>query len=136
MSGTAALSAGLLTGMDSDASIARLAGLLDPAFLAEAGWDAALLVLLPPAAHRLLGRRICQASGCETTAMGRNRTCQSCARRLATSGLSGDQLALLPARAYPARGPDGCRVDGCGREWTSAAVGLCRVHGDQWQPTA
>lgn len=45
---TAAVSAGVLAGLEPDPSIARLMGLLDPAFLAEAGWDEVLLVLLPP----------------------------------------------------------------------------------------
>ena len=130
-----AVSADALAGLGPDPSIARLVGLLDPTFLAEAGWDATLLVLLPPPAHRLLGRPVCQAPGCETTAMRRNRICHSCSRRLATSGLGENQLALLPARPYPARGPDACRVDGCGRERTSASVGLCRAHADQWEPT-
>lgn len=121
--------------LESSRSTARLSGLLDPAFLAEVGWDAALLVLFPPPAHRLLGRPICQAQGCETTAMGRDRICQSCSRRLAISGLGSDQLALLPARGHPTRGPDACRVDGCAREWISADVGLCRTHADQWRPT-
>jgi hypothetical protein len=128
---TAAASADGPAGLELDRSMARLAALLDPAFLAEAGWDAARLVLAPPPAHRLLGRPICQAPGCSTTAAGRNRICQSCSRRLATRGLGEDQLALLPARAYPTRGPDACRVDGCGREWISAVAGLCRTHLDQ-----
>src|SRR5215211_206652 len=128
---TAAASADGSAGLDSGRSIARLAGLLDPVFLAEAGWDAARLVLEPPPAHRLLGRPICQAQGCSTTAAGRNRICQSCSRRLAASGLAEDQLGLLPARGYPAHGPDACRVDGCGRGWISAAAGLCLAHLDQ-----
>jgi integrase len=132
MSGaTAAASADAPAGLGLDRSMARLAALLDPAFLAEAGWDAARLVLAPPPAHRLLGRPICRAPGCSTTAAGRNRICQSCSGRLATRGLGEDQLALLPARAYPTRGPDACRVDGCGREWISAVAGLCRTHLDQ-----
>ncbi len=122
-------------GLELDRSRARLAGLLDPVFLAEAGWDAARLMLAPPPAHRLLGRPICQAPGCSTTATARSRICQSCSRRLAARGLGEDQLALLPSRAYPTRGPDACRVSGCGREWISAAAGLCRTHGDQRQAT-
>jgi hypothetical protein len=39
---------------------ARLAGLLDPAFLAEAGWDPVTRVLSLPAGHRLLGRTLCR----------------------------------------------------------------------------
>jgi integrase len=128
---TAAASTDGPAGLELDRSITRLAGLLDPAFLAEAGWDAARLVLAPPPAHRLLGRPICQAPGCSTTATRRNRICQSCSRRLATRGLGEDQLALLPTRVYPTRGPDACRVSGCGREWISAVAGLCRTHLDQ-----
>ena len=130
-----AVSTDLLPRPSPDRSTARLSGLLDPAFLASVGWDAALLVLFPPPAHRLMGRPICRAPGCETTAMGRDRICQSCSRRLAVSGLGRDQLELLPAPGHPARGPGPCLVNGCGREWTSAAVGLCRTHGDQWHRT-
>ena len=132
---TVAARTDLPAGPGPDPSTARLSELLDPAFLAEAGWDAALLVLTPPPTHRLLGRPICQAPGCSTTAMGRNRTCRSCSRRLAACGLGEDQLELLPIRAYPARGPDACRVSGCGREWISAAAGLCRTHLDQRKAT-
>ena len=45
-----------------------LATAIDPPFLAEAGWDAELLVLRPPATHPLLGRPVCRAPGCGTTA--------------------------------------------------------------------
>lgn len=115
-------------GSELDRSMARLAEHLDPKFLAEAGWDAALLVLNPPPAHRLLGRPVCQAPGCSTTAEARTRICHSCSRRLVAAGLGRDQLELLPARDFPTRGPDGCRVRDCGREWASAPAGLCRTH--------
>jgi integrase len=121
----------LLAGLRRDRSLSRLAEVVDSAFLAEAGWDAARLVLSPPPGHRLLGRPTCQAPGCATTAMGRDRICQSCSRRLVACGLGEDQLELLPPRAYPTRGPDACRVVGCGREWLSAAAGLCRTHLEQ-----
>ena len=43
---------------DSDAitgqAVVRLAALLDPGFLAEAGWDPVTWVLAPPASHRLI----------------------------------------------------------------------------------
>ncbi len=43
---------------DSDAvtgqAVVRLAALLDPGFLAEAGWDPVTRVLAPPASHRLI----------------------------------------------------------------------------------
>ena len=42
---------------------ALLAGLIDPAFLAEAGWDPRGQVLAPPPGHRLLGRPDHAAAG-------------------------------------------------------------------------
>ena len=41
-----------------------------PEFLAEAGWNPARLVFAPPAGHRLLGRPICRAAGCDTMVPG------------------------------------------------------------------
>jgi integrase len=121
------------TGPELDHSIARLTDLTDPQFLAEVGWDATQLVFNPPPQHRLLGRPVCQATGCATTAPARDRICQSCLRRLADHGLGVDQLELLPRRDYPARGPGACRVNRCGREWLSAVAGLCRAHLAQQQ---
>ncbi len=108
-----------------------LAAVIDPAFLAEAGWDADLLVLRPPAAHPLLGRPVCRAPGCQTTAPARLRVCQSCQRRLAAAGLEPGQAGSLPPRPYPVRGPGQCAVSGCGREQVSAPAALCRAHLDQ-----
>lgn len=109
---------------------ARIAAAIDPAFLAEAGWDAERLVLYPPPQHRLLGRKVCRAEGCSTTATDRSRVCASCRRRLAERGLTLDQLALLPARAIErsGRGPGACRVRDCARQWAASADGLCQAH--------
>ena len=112
---------------------ARIAALIDPTFLAELGWDAAGLVLFPTAGHPLLGRPVCRAEGCSTTATSRARICASCRRRLAEHGLGHDELASLPARSQPTRGPDACAVDGCAREWESSRSALCRTHLDQQQ---
>ena len=60
----------VLAGVELDGPAQRLAALLDPAFLAEAGWDPASRVLSLPAGHRLLGRAVCRVGGCATT-----RTC-------------------------------------------------------------
>ena len=51
----------VLAGVELDGPAQRLAALLDPAFLAEAGWDPAGRVLSLPAGHRLLGRTVCRA---------------------------------------------------------------------------
>jgi hypothetical protein len=42
-----------------DRHTAGICAVLDPVFLAEAGWDAAWLVLCPPPDHPLLGRPVC-----------------------------------------------------------------------------
>ena len=46
-----------------DRHAARIAALIDPGFLTEAGWDPTLLLLAPPPGHRLLGRPVCRAEG-------------------------------------------------------------------------
>jgi|GEM_PF-5370782 len=114
-----------------DGQARRLASLIDPEFPAEAGWNPARLVFNPPPGHRLLGRPICRAAGCETTATGGTRICHSCAKRLTASGLGEDQISLLPARPVPVRGVGPCRVTDCGRESEASTVGLCRWHRNQ-----
>ncbi len=111
-----------------DGQARQLAAVIDPEFLIEASWNPARLVFTPPPAHRLLGRPTCRAAGCDTTAMGSDRICVSCAKRLAVCGLTPEQISLLPGRSEPARGVGPCRVAACGREWDAAAVGLCRSH--------
>ena len=115
-----------------DQHAARIAAVIDPAFLAEAGWDPVGLVLSPPPEHPLLGRPVCRAQGCLTTACDQSGICACCRRRLTKYGLDEDQIALLPARARQrsGRGPDTCVVDGCAREWVSSRSALCRSHLD------
>lgn len=108
-----------------------LAGLIDPVFLNEAGWDPAVSVLSPPAAHRLLGRPVCRVEQCSTTAPARSRVCAACQRRLHTGGLGVDQIEMLAPLTGWAKGPGLCAVTGCRREWASAQRGLCRAHVDQ-----
>ncbi|MGO9354560.1 MAG: tyrosine-type recombinase/integrase [Mycobacterium sp.] len=116
-----------------DRHAATIAAVIDPAFLAEAGWDPARRVLSFTPEHPLLGRSVCRAAGCSTTAPASSRICASCRRRLAEHGLGDDEIASLPPRARQrsGRGPDACVVDGCRREWESASSGLCRAHADQ-----
>ena len=73
------------TGIDEYA--ARVAAVIDPAFLAEAGWDPVGLVLSAPPEHPLLGRPVCRAEGCLTTATDRSGICACCRRRPAEHGL-------------------------------------------------
>lgn len=114
-----------------DGRTVRLAAMIDPVFLIEAGWDAARLVLCPPPEHALLGRPVCRVEGCSTTAPARGRTCASCRRRLGEREFSEDDIDVLPARTDPAKGPGGCVVAGCAREWVSSRQGLCRAHLEQ-----
>ena len=74
----------VLAGVELDGAAARLAQMTDPAFLAEAGWDPAARVLSLPAAHPLLGRRLCRAGGCPATAYTATNAglCWSCFARL------------------------------------------------------
>ena len=116
-----------------DRHAAAIAAVIDPEFLAEAGWDPARKVLSFAPEHPLLGRPVCRAAGCSTSAPAATRICASCRRRLAEHGLGDDEIASLSPRGRQrsGRGPDGCVVDGCAREWESASSGLCRAHADQ-----
>jgi hypothetical protein len=122
----------VLAGVMLDGPAARLAGMLDPEFLAEAGWDPASRVLSLPAGHRLLGRTLCRADGCPATAHGTKAggLCWSCFARLRRAGMSAEQIAALPGcrrrrRARPGawcRGASGCppaagRGSGPGCAW-------------------
>jgi hypothetical protein len=98
-----------------DPEAARWAERVDAGFLAEAGWDAALLTLFPPADHPLLGRPVCRAAGCTTTAPTRERVCFSCRRRLAELGLlffDPDTRDLLRIRPNPLSPAEVARLRG------------------------
>ena len=88
----------VLAGVVLGGPAARLAGMLDPAFLAEAGWDPASRVLSLPAGHPLLGRTLCRADGCPATAHGTTAggLCWSCFARLRRAGMSAEQIAASP----------------------------------------
>jgi len=130
---TADASSPVFTDPVDDRHATAVAAVVDPAFLTEAGWDGLLLVLSPPPEHPLLGRPVCRAEGCSTTATNRARVCASCRRRLADHGLGDEEVSSLPARELPTRGPDNCVVDGCARQWVSSRSTLCRAHLDLQQ---
>jgi hypothetical protein len=48
------------TGCDIEPAAARLAAVIDPAFLAKAGWNPLARVLSLPPGHAQLGWRMCQ----------------------------------------------------------------------------
>lgn len=120
----------MLAGVGLAGPAARLARLMDPAFLVEAGWDPIMRVLSLPAEHLLLGRALCRVGGCTTTAHGGDTggVCWHCFTRLSGHGLSVEQIACsaeLPP--LPAR-PDGCAVPGCQRMSPAPRSVLCTPH--------
>jgi hypothetical protein len=118
-----------------DRHAAAVGAMIDPAFLTEAGWDPARRVLVLHPEHPLLGRPVCRAADCSTTAPAGSRICGSCRRRLAEHGLGEHEIASLPPRGHrrSGRGPNACGVDGCAREWHSVRSGLCSAHVEQWR---
>ncbi|MGH3279083.1 MAG: tyrosine-type recombinase/integrase [Trebonia sp.] len=124
----------VLGGTVLSGAAAVLAAVLDPGFLAEAGWDPEARVLSMPAEHLLLGRLVCRTGGCASTAHGSGNggLCYQCSSRLLRAGWtreeigSAGELPPLPARA------DGCLVPGCQRMSPGGRqgqrTGLCQAH--------
>jgi integrase len=127
----------VMTGVVLDDTAVRLARMLDPAFLAEAGWDPASRVLSLPAGHRLLGRAVCRAGGCTTTVRaGLGGVCHRCFTRLAGQGLTAEQIAGSPqVPPLPARVMR-CAVAGCQREPTVTRAIMCESHVRQFRQRA
>jgi len=106
-----------------DPATARLAALLDPVFLAEAGWDRATRVLSLPAEHPLLGWAACATPGCVSGAYGRDRLCGVC-----RAGGPGPAIeaATEPGALAPARRGQVCAVVACDRPRGTRRY--CRAH--------
>jgi integrase len=127
----------VLSGDHLDGPGARLAVLLDPAFLTEAGWDPAARVLSPPAGHRLLGRELCRAGGCTASAHHNcGGVCYRCFTRLTEAGMTARQIAAaehvppVPSRQSP------CLVPGCRRRSSAQLGAMCRQHAKQFRRRA
>ena len=125
---------GVLAGVVLDGPAARLAQMTDPAFLAGAGWDPATCVLSLPAAHPLLGRRLCRAASCPATAhtAAACGLCWSCFARLRRAGMTAEQIAASPQVPGPPPRSDGCLVPECERMSPGGRqgqrTGLCVAH--------
>ena len=123
------LNAAVLTG-----PAAQLAGLLDPAFLAEAGWDPTVRVLSLPAQHPLLGRTLCRVEGCAATAHGTKTggLCWRCYARLTGAGMTVEEIITTGELPALAARPVGCLVPGCQRMSPGGRsrqrTGLCSAH--------
>ncbi len=119
----------MLAGVGLTGPAARLAGLLDPGFLIEAGWDPVSRVLSLPAAHPLLGRALCRVGGCATTVHGgTGGVCWHCFTRLREQGLSEQQIADSPELPPVPSRVGGCAVPGCQRMSPEARSRLCEPH--------
>jgi integrase len=131
----------VLDGMLLQGPAARLAGLLDPAFLTEAGWDPVTRVLSLPARHRLLGRTLCRVPGCPATAHGTKTggLCWRCWARLSRAGMSAEQIGSAVQLPALAARPAGCAVPGCQRMSPGGRSrqrsGLCHAHSRRWRRT-
>jgi len=122
---------GVLAGVALDGVAAALAGLLDPEFLARAGWDPASRVLSPPAEHRLLGRHVCRVGGCVATVRPElGSVCYRCCTRLAGQGLTMGQIASAAQLPSLPDQPAGCAVPGC-RPTPPRRAALCVLHSRQ-----
>jgi integrase len=132
----------VLAGLRLDDEAARLAAMIDPPFLAEAGWDPVSRMLSFPAGHRLLGRRACRVNGCDSAAFPQcPGVCWRCLTWLKGLGMTAEQIAgerQLPPR--PAGEELLCAVPGCPRETpghrrepVSAQAVLCSAHKHQFR---
>ena len=124
----------VLDGTSLQGPAARLAGLLDPGFLIEAGWDPVQRVLSLPAQHRLLGRALCRVDGCAATAHGTKTggLCWRCWTRLTRAGMSAEEIGSSTQLPALAARPAGCAVPGCQRMSPGGRsrqrTGLCQTH--------
>jgi hypothetical protein len=119
----------VLDGVVLDGAAARLARMLERDFLDEAGWDPRMRVLSLPAQHRLLGRRVCRADGCERSVhSGLPAVCLRCFTRLTGLGLSAAEIATAARLPAARRRADHCAVPGCQGVPTVRPAVLCEPH--------
>lgn len=123
----------VLEGVKLSGAAARLAAVLDPAFLAEARWDPKDRVLDLPAGHRLLGHRVCRVGGCPAKPLSRlPGVCYSCFGRLTGMGLGREEIAQaeLPPLPVPVTV---CAAPGCRCVPTVSQAILCEPHARQFR---
>jgi integrase len=112
-------------------NLGALRRLLDPSFLAEAGWDPAAEVLAPPPGHPLLGFRVCRVHGCPGQGMPPDELCVTCRQVFQRSDLSIEKFILAgPVRAKR-HGEVLCSVEGCPRPVRTRRLQLCCTHEHQ-----
>ena len=110
-----------VTGWRPGPAAAAMTAGIDPGFLAEVGWDPAAPGHVPPGRapagypHGLPGRRLPDHRHQQRGGSASPATVGSPSMRLGDNHIS-----LLPAPPAPLRGPAGCAVTGCAREWVSS----------------
>jgi integrase len=109
----------------------RLLALIEPTFLAAAGWDADTQVLTPPADHPQFGYQVCMVAGCTTEARRRGGLCPSCDQHWLASGLDLDAFAAAGPKKMRVLGEFFCAVSGCGRPRKSTLARVCYTHDAQ-----
>jgi integrase len=123
-----------------DQQAARLAGLVDPEFTAECGWDAAGQILAPPADHPQLGwteplprpsrPEVCTVPGCQR-APGPHGLCRAHRSGQRLRGASVQDYAAAPTRR--ALDPFGvCQVTACPRDRSGSRAAYCESHQARW----
>ncbi|WP_197487925.1 tyrosine-type recombinase/integrase [Rhodococcus sp. LB1] len=123
----------VLTGVALGADAARLAGMLDPRFLVEAGWNPQTRMLSLPAQHRLLGRTVCRVQRCHNTVHSGIAVCHRCFTRLSRLGMSPEDIATameLPDEPAPATR---CAVPKCRCVPTVRHAVLCEPHAKKFR---
>ena len=103
-------------------------------FWEQAGWDASLRLVRPPADHPLLGYSCCVIPGCEQRAIKHGGICPVCRRRQEKTSLTVEQFIadaqLEPAVAGSRRRlfDATCLVEDCPRPQQVQSVRLCNTH--------
>jgi len=120
-------------GREAESRAGDLWLLLDPGFLAGAGWDPWRQVLAPGRDHPLLGFRACRVAGCQGQALLPEHLCATCRAAYRRSGLDSEDFAAAgPARAKRC-GEVICSVGGCPRPVRVRRLELCYTHEHQRQ---
>jgi integrase len=124
-----------------DERAARLAGLVDPGFVAECGWQVEGQVLAPPSDHPRLGwsesqRTVsgpaaCGVPGCQRIA-GSHDLCRAHRSGQRLRGMSVADYAAAPTRR--ALAPIGvCQVVACPRDRSGHRAAYCEPHQARWR---
>ncbi len=123
----------VLDGVVVIGTAARLARMLDRRFLDEAGWDPRTRVLSLLAEHRLLGRTVCRAEGCQNTVQSGLTVCHRCCTRLTRRGMNTAEIAAAACLPAEPASATRCAVPGCRCVPTVRHAVLCEPHAKKFR---